>query len=206
MNYKKIISMALVITMSFFITSSTLSKSNENTEFIRFHVIANSDSHEDQAIKLRVRDRLLDEFGMKLGEIHLIEDSRRMISQNIRTIEDIAQQEVDKYGEGYNVKAMLGHYDFPTRIYGSMVLAAGNYEALRVVIGKGKGANWWCVMFPPLCFVDITNGVAKDLDDVEDSLQPIDASLDHRDNAKVEYRFKILEWWTDAKDFLTAGL
>jgi stage II sporulation protein R len=130
-------------------------------EYIRFHVIANSDSPEDQALKLKVRDRLLERFGREFASVDSIEDGRRRIQGNIAEIEKIAMDEIKNQGQSYSVKVQFGNFSFPTRAYGQLVLPAGEYEALKVVIGKGSGANWWCVMFPPLCFVDISYGVVS---------------------------------------------
>ena len=188
MNYKRTISIMLIVVISLLLTASASAYPSQDQQFIRFHVIANSDSREDQALKLKVRDRLLAEFGMELGQSHSLEESRHMILQTIHEIQEIAQQEADKYLPNYNVQAMLGNFDFPTKAYGNMVLPAGNYEALRVVIGKGQGANWWCVMFPPLCFVDITHGVAAE--DVN-----LEKDVDIKEETKIVYKFKIVEWW-----------
>lgn len=130
-------------------------------EYIRFHVIANSDSPEDQALKLKIRDRLLERFGEEFADVDSIEVGRQKIRENIAEIRKIALDEIRKYGKSYPVKVQFGHFSFPTKVYGQLVLPAGEYEALKVVIGKGSGANWWCVMFPPLCFVDISHGVAS---------------------------------------------
>nr|WP_243426397.1 stage II sporulation protein R [Caldicoprobacter guelmensis] len=130
-------------------------------EYIRFHVVANSDSPEDQALKLRVRDKLLEEFGKEFAGIDSIEKEREKVMENIDEIEKIALLEVKRAGKSYPVKVQFGRFSFPTKAYGNLVLPAGEYEALKVVIGKGEGANWWCVMFPPLCFIDISHGVAR---------------------------------------------
>ena len=228
MNHKKHIFIILIISISLLVTGSTSSSFNqerqfvrENQQFIRFHVIANSDSREDQEIKLKVRDRLLEEFGMELGNSYSLEDSRRIIRENISTIELAAQEVVDKDRPGHHVEAMLGYFDFPTKAYGDKVLPAGNYEALRVVIGQGQGANWWCVMFPPLCFVDISHSLAEgdvDLEDINSYAKKDDKNDSTKDYSKddkvddsdkvdahdkedgdeetsIEYRLKILEWW-----------
>lgn len=191
MFFKRIISVILLIAISWLLTASASTYPKQDQEFIRFHVIANSDSQEDQAIKLKVRDRLLEKFGPVLGQSCSLEESRHFILEKINEIEKVAQQEVDKYRTGYRVEAVLGYFDFPTKAYGNMVLPAGRYEALRVVIGKGEGANWWCVMFPPLCFVDISHGVAEEDTNLAGDIN----NEETKDDAKVIYKFKIVEWW-----------
>ncbi|WP_242847890.1 stage II sporulation protein R [Inediibacterium massiliense] len=126
---------------------------------IRFHVLANSDDPKDQELKLKVRDKIIEAMNPKFEKSQSLEESRRIIQKNIKEIETIAENEIQKNNQSYKVVASLGDYDFPTKNYGSITLPAGNYEALRVVIGKGEGQNWWCVMFPPLCFIDMKNGL-----------------------------------------------
>ncbi|QEK13695.1 stage II sporulation protein R [Crassaminicella thermophila] len=129
---------------------------------IRFHVIANSDSKEDQALKLKVRDRIIKEMNPKFENSKSLDQTRMIIEANLSNIEKIAKEEIKKNNSNYSVKAMLGNFNFPTKNYGAITLPAGNYEALRVVIGEGEGANWWCVLFPPLCFIDINNGLTDE--------------------------------------------
>lgn len=129
-----------------------------NTKLIRFHVIANSDSDEDQNLKLKVRDKVLEYISPKLKNSQSIEQSRKIIKENDNNIRAIAGDTIKKNGYNYGVKTVLGFENFPVKTYGNITLPQGNYEAYRIIIGEGKGRNWWCVMFPPLCFIDITKG------------------------------------------------
>ncbi|GIM29653.1 stage II sporulation protein R [Clostridium polyendosporum] len=129
-----------------------------NTKLIRFHVIANSDSNEDQNLKLKVRDKVLEYISPKLKDSQNIEQSRKIIKENDDKIRIIAEDIIKKNGYNYEVKTTLGFENFPVKMYGNITLPQGNYEAYRIIIGGGKGQNWWCVMFPPLCFVDIAKG------------------------------------------------
>ncbi|MBV1820315.1 stage II sporulation protein R, partial [Bacteroidales bacterium MSK.15.36] len=133
----------------------------ENDNIIRFHVIANSDSTPDQELKLEVRDRILEEIGGEFDNSKNIDESRKIIEQNLNRIKNIAEDQIKKEGKDYKVEVSLGNDKFPTKTYGDLTLPAGEYEALKVIIGEGKGKNWWCVMFPPLCFVDITHSVSS---------------------------------------------
>lgn len=128
-----------------------------NDKLIRFHVIANSDSPEDQNLKLKIRDKILEKMGDEFAHSTSVENSRQIIKHNIDRIEALAREEIIANGKNYDVIATLGQDKFPTKSYGDLTLPSGEYEALKVVIGEGKGKNWWCVMFPPLCFVDITH-------------------------------------------------
>lgn len=127
-------------------------------KLIRFHVIANSDSDEDQALKLKVRDEILKYITPKLQNSKSLDESREIIKNNDNKIKKIALDIIRKNGYNYNVTSTLGQFNFPVKEYGNIVLPEGTYEAYRVVIGSGEGKNWWCVMFPPLCFVDLTKG------------------------------------------------
>lgn len=123
-------------------------------QLIRFHVLANSNSYEDQTIKLHVRDAVVNEMKHKFSQADNRQDAEQIVLSNLEEIKDLAQEQIKLSGKAYQVAVMLGNYDFPTKSYGNFTLPAGDYRAVRIVIGEGKGNNWWCVLFPPLCFVD----------------------------------------------------
>lgn len=133
-------------------------------ELIRFHVVANSDSDQDQELKRAVRDAILEEVGPRLAESHSLEKSRELLKTILPEMENTAQAVVQSRGLAYPVKAVYGKAAFPTKSYGSLILPAGEYEAVRILIGEAVGANWWCVLFPPLCFVDIDQATAVAVD------------------------------------------
>lgn len=133
-------------------------------QLIRFHVLANSDSDEDQALKRAVRDEILKEVAPKLAVSRSIEESRQIVKQIRPDMEDVALSVVQAWNKNYTVHTDYGRFSFPTKSYGTLVLPAGQYEALRVVIGEGQGSNWWCVLFPALCFVDIEHSTAVQVD------------------------------------------
>ena len=118
---------------------------------IRLHVIANSDSGADQALKLAVRDRVLEAAEDLYPPDADLEQARAVLEENLEALAAAGQAEVEARGYGYPVTARLERCWFPTKEYGDFALPAGTYEALRVVIGDGAGENWWCVAFPPLC-------------------------------------------------------
>ena len=155
------ISLAMAVLIAFSFTWSGRDQTPERDDLIRLHVIANSDSPEDQALKLRIRDQLLLSFGKTFQETRSMSQAREVIRKNLDEMASIARAEIQRSGYDYPVRMQLGIFPFPTKAYGDVVYPAGSYEALRIVIGKGTGANWWCVMFPPLCFVDVSGGVAK---------------------------------------------
>lgn len=134
-------------------------------KLIRFHVIANSDSNKDQKLKLKVRDEVISYLQPKLENSKSIEESEKIIKSEYKALEDISKKVISKNGYDYGVKINLQYSDFPAKQYSSVVLPAGKYKALKIIIGEGKGRNWWCVMFPPLCFVDDQNGVIDEKTD-----------------------------------------
>ncbi len=154
---------------------------------IRLHVVANSDTEADQNIKFRVRDAILADAGRQLAATGDIAAARQLVSCSLREITATARSEIFQAGEVYSVQAEVGDFDFPTRTYGSTTFPAGNYEAVRLVIGEGKGQNWWCVLFPPLCLVD----VATKVDEKSDSVYQVMASGKKAD--RPQGRWKIAE-------------
>lgn len=129
-------------------------------QLIRFHVVANSDTSADQALKRRVRDVIVEYMAPRFREANSLEEAREIAGDNLAAMEKLAAIELKQAGVDYGVEGRLGKFMFPTKTYGKFSLPAGEYEAVRIVLGKGEGANWWCVLFPPLCFVDLTNGLA----------------------------------------------
>ena len=166
-------------------------------EILRFHVLANSDSDEDQQLKLRVRTLLLDSIYEKLGENASLDDTKEYVLAN----KDSLEQEAEDYmkAEGYDYPAHMEVTEcyFPSKTYGDMVFPCGTYDAVRVEIGKGKGHNWWCVLYPPLCFVDSTYAVVPDSsrEILRESLDAADyqALLKKQPEVHIRIRSKFLE-------------
>lgn len=174
MKYKKLILvLSLFIIISIYLIHPYMESRNLHSfkdNIIRLHIRANSDGEEDQIIKNKIRDLLVKEFGESFGDSQSIEESRLIIKNNLEEIKSLADRALLAEGKNYSTSIDLGRRDFPTRKYGSTVFPAGQYESLIVTLGEGKGENWWCVMFPPLCFVDIshsnTTSVEKDLEKI----------------------------------------
>lgn len=131
-------------------------------EIIRFHVIANSDSTEDQNLKLTIKNTLVEKLAPLLETASSITEARTVLSENLTLIRDIAEEEIRRNGYVYPVTVSLEEVYFPMKIYGDYTFPPGIYEALRVQIGEAQGKNWWCVMFPPLCFVDETYSIVDE--------------------------------------------
>lgn len=169
-----------------------------SSKIIRFHVLANSDSEEDQALKLKVRDQVLEYIAPKLEKSKSKDESREILINEEENVRDICLKVIKDNGYDYNIDIQLNKQNFPVKTYGNIVLPQGEYEAYRILIGNGEGQNWWCVMFPPLCFVDISKGepayeeneknMKEVLDEEEYSL--VDGTKEEED---VKFEFKIVE-------------
>ncbi len=118
---------------------------------VRLHILANSDSDEDQALKLALRDAVLTEFGESLSSNESADGARAALSSMLPEIEDFCREEIARLGYEYEVDVTLSEEWYDTREYDSFTLPKGVYTSLRIIIGEGGGKNWWCVMFPPLC-------------------------------------------------------
>ena len=168
-------------------------------KLIRFHVIANSDSDEDQNLKLKVRDAVIDYLQPKLELSSSIEESETIIKSEYKELENISKNIVLENGYKYDISVGIDYSTFPTKQYSNVVLPAGEYKALRIIIGEGKGKNWWCVMFPPLCFVDEQSSIIDTDTDkkLREVLTEEEYALIAQNNKKqvnkVEVKFKIVE-------------
>lgn len=134
-------------------------------DIIRFHIKANSDMEEDQLLKIKIRDKVLDAMGKEFGNSTSIEETRAIVENNLDYIKNIAEDVVAREGKDYSVNISMGNKKFPTRQYGNITFPSGEYETVMLTIGEGKGKNWWCVMFPPLCFIDIGHSNAGAVDE-----------------------------------------
>lgn len=127
-------------------------------EAIRLRILANSDSPHDQLVKLKVRDQVVDYMNSWIENYHSIEEAREEVQSRLPHFKQVvAQTLMDNDAAGYDFDIELGIAEFPTKQYGDKVYPAGDYEALVVTLGKGQGKNWWCVLFPPLCFVEVAS-------------------------------------------------
>ena len=174
-------------------------------KLIRFHVIANSDTDEDQNLKLKVRDKVVEALSEKLSNVNSLEEAENVLEENIDYVNEIAKEVIEENNYTYEVTTMLSYENFPDKVYGDCVFPQGNYEAFRVIIGEGKGQNWWCVMFPSLCFVDESkNSVDSSyLKEEIENIEPKNNETINEDKEKnkessnvnngVKFKFKIVE-------------
>ncbi len=171
--------------------------SNIESSVFRLHVIANSDSKEDQDLKYIVRDNILTYINEISKNASTKEEVIEIARNNIDTIKQIAQETVYENGYNYSVNIKIGNFAFPTKQYGDISLPAGFYDALRVEIGIASGQNWWCVMFPPLCFVDVSSGVvpeeSKEVLQENLSYEEYNLLSENQNNSDMNFKFKIVE-------------
>lgn len=144
---------------------------------IRFHVIANSDSEEDQNLKLKVKNKVIDYLYPYLNDSKSLDESRQILKDRMEEVKKLAEEVIKDNNYKYSIKVELSRENFPEKSYGKITLPQGNYEAFRIIIGSGQGKNWWCVMFPPLCFVDETKAEVE-YDKTESRLNSKKDSLD----------------------------
>ncbi len=165
-------------------------------QIIRLHVIANSDTDEDQELKMKVKETIVTYLRGEMQDATSVDEARQAIREHLPEIEEIAAEKMRAEGYEYTAEATLGESYFPVKEYGDLTFPAGNYEALRVRLGESAGHNWWCVMYPSLCFVDSTYQVVPDAskERLKDSLtrEEYDSLLDGGE--EVSYSWKAGEW------------
>ena len=186
---------ALLIGMAVFLISGAVSLQNRDQladKVVRLHILANSDSEEDQALKLRVRDRVLDRATELLEQTGDRREAADVLQSHLPELERIAAEEISDCGYEYDVTAEVANTMFPTKEYDGFTLPAGEYLALRIIIGEGNGHNWWCVVFPPLCTTaaaDVpASALAAGFDEEE-------VALVTEENEGYVLKFKAMEWW-----------
>lgn len=165
-------------------------------EILRLHVVANSDSEEDQALKLEVKETIVTYLRGIMSDAASVEEARAEIQKRLPEIEEIATEKMEAEGYDYEAEATLGECYFPVKEYGDMTFPAGDYEALKVNLGNSAGKNWWCVMYPTLCFVDSTYQIVP-----EESKEKLKVCLTEEEynslldgGDSVEYSSRIIEW------------
>jgi len=154
-------------------------------DFLRLHVRAHSDAPTDQFLKYQVRDAVLTVLADHLAAADNLEAAGAKVDRSLPEVLLAAQQVVRQAGYDYAVRASLGEADFPTRLYGGQVYRAGRYQALQIYLGEGLGENWWCVLFPPLCFVGVASDKAIPQPGQTDPPQP---------------RSRFIAWWRQLSD------
>ncbi len=179
----------LVLAALFFLivlSNVEYAKQVDTSSLIRIHVLANSNTEADQTLKLQVKDSVVRTLEPLLKNSASLEESRRIIQSSLPQIEAAALKTIQQNGYSYSVSMRYGRFDFPVKYYGSFSLPAGNYEALQILIGEGQGRNWWCVLFPPLCFTD-------------SNVSSSGKYTDYAPDTEVVIKFKSVEWLKNKK-------
>ena len=196
---KKLIILSILFVLFIFMSAysyvSAISDNLYNSIF-RLHVIANSNSTEDQNLKYIIRDKLIEYINNQKHSFSTKEDVVKYTKEHLKEIKQIAEDTIKDNGFNYSVIVEVGNFEFPTKTYGDISFPAGFYDSLKVKIGAAQGKNWWCVMFPPLCFIDTTTGIVPDAS--KESLQNELSNENFRiisenENTEISLKFKIIE-------------
>lgn len=184
-------------------------------EILRLHVIANSDTEEDQTLKLKVKDKIVNYLKEVLKDADDLETAREVVGSRLQDLEEIAEDVITEEGYTYSVEVSLGEQEFPIKMYGDLVFPAGIYQAVQIKIGGYQGKNWWCVLFPNLCFVDGTYSIVPE--EAKEELEAVIGEDNYKtllttekietDNteineteqktaSKIEIRWKIADWFS----------
>lgn len=209
---KKKLNFIFILTILVFIYIALLSfnyskavSSNLSDSVFRLHIIANSDSSADQELKLKVRDNIINYMNTLTSSSSDKKDVISMVNNHLDSFKEIALNTIKENGYNYDVNIEIGNFHFPTKSYGDISFPAGNYNALKIEIGDAIGQNWWCVLFPPLCFVNSSTGVVPD--DSKNTLKEninsesyeiISEGNNSNDNTSdIKIKFKIIEFFNN---------
>ncbi len=167
------------------------------SKILRFHVLANSDSKEDQELKLLVRDSVGAYLAPLLEEAADLEETEEIVYAHLDEITQTAREEICAQGYTYEVTAQLTVTNFPEKTYGDYTFPEGEYEALQIIIGEGEGHNWWCVLYPNMCFRGSIYEIVSE--DAGEALKEILSPEEYEDvfsSGRVQVRFRFLEWFS----------
>lgn len=184
-----IIFIAGIVMFNFYKSSETAATVKALSESaIRFHVRANSDSQDDQALKMKVKEKVVDYIYKNTKTLNTLSETKDFILKNDNKIKKLATETIRNSGYDYSVSSSFRMQDFPVKTYGDVTFPKGRYTSYTIYIGEGIGHNWWCVLYPPLCFVDASTGVVPN-----SSKEMLKESLTEKEyDTVVQYRFKYL--------------
>ena len=194
--FVKSVVVATVISIIFSLIPFSAQCKNISGEVFRLHILANSDLETDQQLKLKVRDRVLKYTESIFKNSDNKQDAEIKISENLQDIANVAQDEIYKNGFNYSVKVQMCNMYFNTRYYENVTMPSGMYDALRIIIGEGKGKNWWCVMYPSMCI-----GSATDYNALKENVNEDEYKMMTENT--YEYKFKLVEYFNKICDFFS---
>ena len=200
-NFKVFLILTILFTMYIFICAysyvSAVSNNLSNS-VLRLHIIANSDSEEDQNLKYIVRDNLIHYMNELCSSCLNKQEVIEIAKLHLEDFKQIAESTIRNQGFSYPVSVEFGNFEFPTKTYGDITFPTGFYDALKIKIGKSSGQNWWCVMFPPLCFVDTTKGIIPDesKENLKQNMSDEEFKIiSDTEDLNISFKFKIIEFF-----------
>lgn len=168
---------------------------NISNSFFRLHIVANSNSELDQELKIKIRDKINEHLKSHIPNMISKEETIIYCKNNLELLTNLTNTIIKEEGFPYTAKIEIGNFYFPTKHYQNISLPEGYYDALKISLGNAEGENWWCSLFPPLCFVDMSSGILKDEDKskIEDSLSCEELDIISKDTPSIKFKFKLLE-------------
>ena len=198
LDFAMLIGLIMAISLTSFSSFARYCELKEN-EVLRLHILANSDSDEDQQLKYAVRDKLLGEFANDMKIAQNVDQAKNIARNNVEKYEQISQKFVNEQGYDYNIHAEVVNMYFTTRNYEKYTLPAGNYDAVRILIGSGDGKNWWCLMYPSLCLPAVSEIDEVDKTDENSETEQIvltnETSEKIEKSDEIEFKFAIYEFF-----------
>lgn len=184
----------LYILFNYFFYANTISKDIEQSVF-RLHIIANSDSEEDQKLKYAVRDNIISYLNTLCENSSSKIETMEIASNNLYNLQKIAENTIRDNGFDYSATVEIGNFNFPTKNYGDISIPSGYYDALKVKLGKSSGQNWWCVLYPSLCFISPENGIISNESkkELKETLNDEEYSIISNDTPSYQLKFKLIE-------------
>ena len=191
-----LILLSLYVFINAFLYATTISNDLQKSVF-RLHVIANSNSKKDQNLKYVVRDNIIKYMKTICNESHSKDETIEIVSNHLDDFTQIANQTIKENGFSYTANVSLGNFEFPTKNYGDISFPSGYYDALKIQLGNADGQNWWCVLYPSVCFVDVTSGVVpqESKEQLQNSLNEEEYKLISNSDTSVNFKFKLVEFF-----------
>lgn len=178
--------------------------SNLSDAVFRLHVIANSNSEKDQELKYKVRDNLIDYMNKLCKNCTSKEEVIKICNENKSSFQEIAEETIHSEGFNYDTNVTIGNFMFPTKTYGDISFPSGMYDALRIEIGNAQGKNWWCVLYPSLCFLNMDSGIVPEesKENLQETLSNEEYNIvSNSDNNYFKFKFKIIELFNNSPIF-----
>ena len=181
----------------YFYASNSLN--NIEDSVFRLHIIANSDSDEDQALKYKVKNNIISYMNKLCENSSSKEETIEIAKNHINDFKQIADKTIADNNFDYTSTVEIGNYRFPTKYYGDIALPSGNYDALEIKLGNSSGKNWWCVLYPSLCFVDVSSGIVPDSskENLKNNLPDEEYALISENSPAYNFKFKIVEFFNN---------